>query len=205
MHWIKIPDPQTTRNKPATKMNRDTVARDVLEHPDAYQYGRAQRRLEKNYKKTLQNPRVQSCARCIYIDESGFAHDMLRTHGYALRALRCFRMQVWHTKDRTNAIGALSAKSYSLSDYLRPISMPIFLPHGCSRIYGQNCQKKPLSSWIMQPFINDKIHKTLSEKQDTHPFTYRPILPILISSSKNELKPKPSERNAIALATTSLQ
>lgn len=43
----------------------------------------------------------------IYIDESGFAHDMPRRHGYAPVGKRCFGNQDWHAKGRTNVIGAL--------------------------------------------------------------------------------------------------
>jgi len=43
----------------------------------------------------------------IYIDESGFAHDMPRRHGYAPIGKRCFGTQDWHAKGRTNVIGAL--------------------------------------------------------------------------------------------------
>lgn len=43
VRWIKHPDPKRTRNKPATKIDMEGLARDVLEHPDAYQYERAQR------------------------------------------------------------------------------------------------------------------------------------------------------------------
>ncbi|ABA57890.1 putative transposase [Nitrosococcus oceani ATCC 19707] len=41
--WVKNPEPKLTRHKPATKMDRDALARDVLEHPDAYHYERARR------------------------------------------------------------------------------------------------------------------------------------------------------------------
>lgn len=43
----------------------------------------------------------------VFIDESGFAHDMPRTYGYALKGLRCFGKHDWHAKGRTNVIGAL--------------------------------------------------------------------------------------------------
>ena len=46
----------------------------------------------------------------VYIDESGFAHDMPRTHGYALAGKRCFGTQNWQERGRTNAIGALVGK-----------------------------------------------------------------------------------------------
>ena len=41
--WIKNPDPQLSRNKPATKIDMEALARDVIAHPDAYQYERARR------------------------------------------------------------------------------------------------------------------------------------------------------------------
>ena len=47
----------------------------------------------------------------IYIDESGFAHDMPRTHGYASKRDRCYGKQDWGAKGRTNVIGALLGKT----------------------------------------------------------------------------------------------
>ena len=43
----------------------------------------------------------------VYIDESGFSHDMPRTHGYAKIGERCFGTHDWGAKGRTNVIGAL--------------------------------------------------------------------------------------------------
>ena len=43
----------------------------------------------------------------VSIDESGFAEDMPRTHGYALKGKRCYGRQDWGAKGRTNVIGAL--------------------------------------------------------------------------------------------------
>ena len=43
----------------------------------------------------------------MFIDESGFAHDMPRTHGYAFKGHRCFGAHDWGAKGRTNVIGAL--------------------------------------------------------------------------------------------------
>ncbi len=43
----------------------------------------------------------------VYIDESGFAHDMPRTHGYSTKGERCYGEQDWHAKGRTNVIGAI--------------------------------------------------------------------------------------------------
>jgi len=36
VRWLKQPEPKRTRNKPATKIDMDALARDVVEHPDAY-------------------------------------------------------------------------------------------------------------------------------------------------------------------------
>lgn len=43
----------------------------------------------------------------VFIDESGFAHDMPRRRGYAPVGERCFGTQDWNAKGRTNVIGAL--------------------------------------------------------------------------------------------------
>jgi len=120
--WLKNPDPKLTRNKPATKIDMIALARDVREFPDACQAERAQRlgastqgighalrRMNISYKKTLQHPRANEDERrtfqemikvykaqnrtIVYIDESGFAHDMPRMHG-----------------GRVNVIGALIDK-----------------------------------------------------------------------------------------------
>ena len=46
----------------------------------------------------------------IYIDESGFASDMPRTHGYSFKGQRCYGRNDWGAKGRTNVIGALIGK-----------------------------------------------------------------------------------------------
>jgi len=43
----------------------------------------------------------------VYVDESGFAHDMPRTHGYAHQGMRCYGTRDWHARGRQNAIGAI--------------------------------------------------------------------------------------------------
>ena len=42
----------------------------------------------------------------VYIDESGFADDMPRTHGYSTKGDRCYGKKDWNAKGRTNVIGA---------------------------------------------------------------------------------------------------
>jgi len=43
----------------------------------------------------------------VYLDESGFARDRPRTHGYSCRGKRCYGVHDWHSKGRINAIGAI--------------------------------------------------------------------------------------------------
>lgn len=45
----------------------------------------------------------------MYIDESGFAIDAPRTHGYSHKGMRCCGQKDWHAKGRLNAIGAVLA------------------------------------------------------------------------------------------------
>ena len=47
----------------------------------------------------------------IYLDESGFSHDMPRTHGYSKRGKRCYGIQDWGAKGRTNIIGVMVGAS----------------------------------------------------------------------------------------------
>jgi transposase len=53
----------------------------------------------------------KECIPIVYIDESGFAHDMPRTHGYSIKGERCYGKHDWGAKGRTNAIGALIGSS----------------------------------------------------------------------------------------------
>ena len=75
-------------------------------------------------KKTLNHPKVDEVARTrfqatmvkyeyfdqrpiVYVDESGFALDAPRTHGYTQKGKRCYGRRDWHAKGRLNAIGAI--------------------------------------------------------------------------------------------------
>jgi transposase len=138
VRWSKKLEPQRTRNKPATKINMEALKRDIESYPDAYQYERAQRlnvstncvhfalkRLHVTYKKSLCHPKASPekrstfCQRLqtykeegcslVFLDESGFSHDMPRTHGYAPKGQRCYGKHDWGAKGRTNIIGALLA------------------------------------------------------------------------------------------------
>ena len=43
----------------------------------------------------------------IFIDESGFRGEWLRTYGWSIRGQRCHGQYDWHMRNTTNAIGAL--------------------------------------------------------------------------------------------------
>jgi transposase len=48
----------------------------------------------------------------VYLDESGFAFDIPRTHGYSIIGQRCYGEQDWHARGRTNVIGAITGKEF---------------------------------------------------------------------------------------------
>nr|WP_305728216.1 transposase [Nitrosomonas communis] len=63
----------------------------------------------------------------VYLDESGFAHDMPRMHGYALMGERCHGVEDWHARGRTHVIGALIGKALLTVGLLTaPITADIF-------------------------------------------------------------------------------
>jgi len=47
-----------------------------------------------------------------FLDESGFAKDMPRTHGYSLIGQRCYGKHDWHARGRTNVIGAITNNQF---------------------------------------------------------------------------------------------
>ena len=46
-----------------------------------------------------------------YVDESGFAHSMPRTHGYSRMGKRCYGSCDWNARGRKNVIAALYESS----------------------------------------------------------------------------------------------
>ena len=48
----------------------------------------------------------------VYLDESGFAKSMPRTHGYCIKGKRCYGIHDWHARGRLNAIGAIIGLSF---------------------------------------------------------------------------------------------
>ena len=132
------PKPKPYRRERDLKIDPDALALDVRDHPDAYQYQRAARfavtpkaiwqalrKLGVTYKKAMRHPKADADAQrafrekielyerdgrpIVYIDESGFATDMPRTHGYAPKGRRCVGTHDWQARGRINVIGALLA------------------------------------------------------------------------------------------------
>lgn len=62
--------------------------------------------LRKKFRETIE-VYIQEGRVVVYIDESGFAHDMPRTHGYSTTGERCYGELDWHAKGRVNVIGAI--------------------------------------------------------------------------------------------------
>ena len=63
----------------------------------------------------------------VYLDESGFAHDMPRTHGYSLKGVRCYGQHNWGRGRRTNVIGALLGRRLlTVCLFEGPINSDIF-------------------------------------------------------------------------------
>lgn len=76
----------------------------TLKHPKAD--------LEKRFMFCKEIQKLKDEGRTIaYIDESGFAHDMPRTHGYSASGKRCYGTHDWGAKGRTNVIGAMIGKA----------------------------------------------------------------------------------------------
>ena len=104
----------------------DLAIKKTLNHPKSCDQKRKifQEKIDKY--KCLQRP-------IVYIDESGFAHDMPRTHGYSKIGQRCFGKHDWGPKGRTNVIGALLDKK------LLTVSL-----------FNENINTETFSSWIEQ-------------------------------------------------------
>ncbi len=61
------------------------------------------------------------------IDESGFAHDMPRRHGYAPVGRRCAGRHDWQARGRTNVIGALLGRALlAVALFQGPVNADVF-------------------------------------------------------------------------------
>ena len=61
------------------------------------------------------------------MDESGFEHETIRSHGYSLKGTPCIDRYNWQAKKRTNVIGALYEKMlFALDTFEKNINSDIF-------------------------------------------------------------------------------
>ena len=133
----------------------------------------------------------------MYLDESGFARDGPRTHGYCYRGKRCYGVHDWHAKGRINVIGAMVGfVLVSVGLFEGSINSDVF--------YAWLTQAYLLMlwwSWIMPVFINAPIWlKQLNNPALCLSF-FRLIVQTLILSRKNGLRQRPFE-NASAVMLT---
>ncbi|WP_275386329.1 IS630 family transposase [Xenorhabdus bovienii] len=69
----------------------------------------------------------QAGKQIVYLDESGFAQSMPRTHGYSAKGLRCFGTHDWQAKGRLNAIGVILKRTFvTLSLFAGNINADVF-------------------------------------------------------------------------------
>ena len=65
----------------------------------------------------------------MYLDESGFARDGPRTHGYCYRGKRCYGVHDWHATGRINVIGAMVGFVLVTLGYLKAaLTATYFMP-----------------------------------------------------------------------------
>jgi hypothetical protein len=129
----------------------------------------------------------------VFLDESGFAHDMPRTHGYSAKGSRCFGVQDWGAKGRTNVIGAL------LSGVL--LTIPLFQTNVNTAVFDawvihDLVPKLPKNSVVIMD--NASFHKgqdmVNALENGGHTLLYLPpYSPDLNPIEKNGLTPKQSE------------
>ncbi|MGQ0527213.1 MAG: integrase core domain-containing protein, partial [Alphaproteobacteria bacterium] len=87
----------------------------------------------------------------VYINESGFAHDMPRAHGYAAVGQRCYGLCDWHAKSRTNAIGALIGKALlTIGLFKTSINADIFTAWAQQDLLPQLPEKSVMEKPVLQ-------------------------------------------------------
>ena len=171
--WCKKIEPKGWRKQRVGKIDMEKLEEDVINNPDAYQYERAKRlkvsqaavhfglkRLGVTYKKTLEYPKADKEKRAMflqkieqykkekmpiaYVDESGFAHSMPRTHGYSRMGKRCYGSCDWNARGRKNVIAALYESSII----------------GCG-IIEDNIDTNVFNTWVEKILIPDLPDKSV--------------------------------------------
>jgi transposase len=128
----------------------------------------------------------------VYLDESGFAHDMPRTHGYAEKGKRCFGKHEWGAKGRTNVIGALLGRMLlTVTLFSTTINTAIF----SAWVIQDLLPKLPVSCVIV--LDNASFHKGIAMQEavqkEGHTLLYLPPY----SPDLNKIEPKWAQAKAI--------
>jgi len=110
----------------------------------------------------------------IPIDESGFVHNMPRTHGYSSKGKRCYDVHDWRPGKRTNVIGALMGKS------LLTVSL-----------FECNINTSVFNSWVEQDLI-PKLPINSVVVMDNAGFHKSPDLKVMIEKAGHKLEYLPA-------------
>ncbi len=132
----------------------------------------------------------------VYIDESGFAHDMPRTHGSAPTGQRCDGLCDWQARGRTNAIGALIGKTLLTAGLFQAnVNADIFTAWVKQDVLPQLPENPVI---VMDNAIVHKLRKISSGKQGIPCSSCLLIHLTSTPSNKNGPISKPSENNSCA-------
>ncbi len=131
----------------------------------------------------------------VHIDESGFAHDMPRTHGSASTDQRCYGLCDWQAGGRTNAIGALIGKTLlTVGLFNTKVNADIFT----ARVKQDLLPRLPENPVIVMDNATFHKHRISSGKQGIPCSSCPPGSLTSTPSNKNEPISKPSENNSCA-------
>ena len=126
----------------------------ALEHP------RADAEKRRAFQKKIEEHKKDGKP-IVYIDESGFAHDMPRTHEYAVKGKRCFGTHDWQARGRINVIGALLGTALlTVGLFTGNINSDVF--HGW--LVDELIPKLPLASVLVMD--NATFHKRSDTKKE---------------------------------------
>ena len=109
----------------------------------------------------------------VYLDESGFAKEAVRSHGYLLKGHRCFGQHNWNEKGRVNAIGALLEKVLlTVCLFTGSINSDIF----CEWVKQDLLPKLPLNSVVVMDNASFHKRKDIQDaiKDENHTLEYLP-------------------------------
>jgi transposase len=139
----------------------------MWEHPKVSIHNR------EAYKVTLATYQQQGHP-IVYVDESGFAVDMPRTHGYAPKGQRVVGKRNWHERGRINVLGALLAGSLLTACTVEgPVDAEVF------------------KAWLEQDLI-PQLPPNSVVVMDNAPFHRVPITEQILAAHGHTLLPLPT-------------